>query len=63
MLTDGVSSRLYQRLVVQHQLASSVSAYQESMALGSPFRIQATARPGVELEELEREIDARLPGA
>ncbi|MBI4718864.1 MAG: insulinase family protein [Planctomycetes bacterium] len=57
VLTSGISSRLYQKLIYQNELAVDVSAYQSSMLLGSLFYIQATAKPGVRLEALESAID------
>lgn len=60
ILTDGISSRLYQRLVYKDELALDVTAFQESMLLGSLFRIRATARPGVDLEAVEKAIDEEI---
>ncbi len=60
VLSDGISSRLYQKLVYENPLASDVSAYQESMLLGSLFRIEATAKPGVDLQQIEQAIDETL---
>ena len=59
-LGDGISSRLYQALVYERPLASEVTAYQESRLLGSLFTIEATARPGVPLDQLEQAIDEVL---
>jgi predicted Zn-dependent peptidase len=59
-LAQGISSRLYQKLVYQNSLASEVQATQESMLLGSLFRIEATAKPGVELDRIEQAIDEVL---
>ena len=47
-------------LVYEKQIAQDVSAYQQSMTLGSVFTIDATARPGHTAEELETAIDAEL---
>jgi zinc protease len=52
----GKSSRLYRRLVIDKQLALSVSARQESHSLVSVFAISAIAQPGVTTELLEQEI-------
>jgi predicted Zn-dependent peptidase len=57
ILTDGISSRLYRRLITEDKLALDVSAYQESRMLGSLFHVQATARAGVDLERLEQTMD------
>jgi len=60
ILGGGKSSRLYKRLVYDRQIAQDVSANQNSLILGSVFQIQATAKPGVKPEELERAIDEEL---
>lgn len=57
ILSSGISSRLYQRLIYEKPLASEVRASQSSMKLGSLFVIEATARPGVSLDDLEKGID------
>lgn len=57
VLSDGITSRLYQKLVYDNPLATEVTAYQESRLLGSLFRIEATAKPGIELDQLEQAID------
>ena len=60
ILGSGRSSRLYRKLVYEKQIAQNVTAYQNSLILGSMFQIQATARPGHSAEELERAIDEEL---
>jgi len=60
VLADGKNSRLYRRLVYDTQMAQDVTAYQESGALGSSFRIIATARPGHTAAELALAIDEEL---
>ena len=60
MLGEGRSSRLYKKLVYEKQIAQNVSAYQYSLTLGSIFVIEATARPGHTLEELEAAIEEEL---
>ncbi len=60
ILGGGKSSRLYKRLVYEKRIAQDVSAQQYSLALGSLFTIDATAKPGVKPEDLEREIDEEL---
>lgn len=59
-LGGGKSSRLYKKLVYEKQLALDVDASQQSLMLNSVFQIQATARPGVKPEELEKGIDEEL---
>ena len=60
ILGGGKSSRLYKRLVYDRQIAQDVNANQYSLILGSVFQIQATAKPGVKPEELEKAIDEEL---
>ncbi len=60
VLGDGRSSRLYKKLVYERQIAQSVNAYQNSAMLSSAFGIEATARPGHTLQELETAIDEEL---
>lgn len=56
LLTSGKNSRLHKRLVYDLQIASDVSGYQGGSKLNSEFQIMATARPGHDLEELDRVI-------
>ncbi len=60
ILGGGKSSRLYKRLVYDKRIAQDVHATQYSLALGSIFTIEATAKPGVSLARLELEIDEEL---
>src|SRR5687767_4799005 len=60
ILGGGKSSRLYKRLVYEKRIAQDVSAQQYSLSLGSIFSIQATAKPGIKPEELEKTIDEEL---
>lgn len=60
ILSSGKTSRLYKALVYEMQIAQDVSAYQLSCALGSTFRLSATASEGHTLEELEEAIDVEL---
>jgi zinc protease len=59
-LGGGKSSRLYKKLVYEKQIAQDVSAFQQSLTLGSVFQITATARPGHTAGELEAAIDTEL---
>jgi zinc protease len=54
ILGGGKSSRLYKKLVYEKQIAQDVTAQQYSLSLGSVFTIQATAKPGINPEDLER---------
>jgi zinc protease len=60
VLSKGISSRLYQRLVVKEPLVSEISAYQASKMLGSLFMVEATAREGVSLDRVEAVVDEVL---
>jgi zinc protease len=60
VLANGKNSRLYKRLVYDMQIAQDVTAYQGSAALGSAFRIIATARPGHTAAELKSAIDEEI---
>ncbi len=60
ILAGGKSSRLYNKLVYELQLAQEVSAAQDAYALTSIFDVQAFARPGHTAPELEAAIDAEL---
>jgi len=59
-LARGKASRLYERLVHERQLATSVRAMQRSMELQSFFVIEAMAAPGHTTQELEKVIDEEL---
>ncbi|HUU34862.1 MAG TPA: pitrilysin family protein [Vicinamibacterales bacterium] len=60
LLSDGKNSRLYKRLVYDLQIAQDVVAYQQSQGLGSVFMIQATARPGTSLDEIQKVVDEEI---
>ena len=62
ILGGGKSSRLYKSLVYEKRIAQDVVAHQYSLALGSIFAIEATAKPGIKPEQLEQAIDAELDG-
>jgi zinc protease len=57
VLSGGYTSRLYQGLVVDNALASDVSAYQQSLLLGSMFVVELTGRKGVDMGKLEAAAD------
>ena len=54
VLVMGKSSRFYKRLVYEEQVATDVRAYYSGGEIGSQFVIQATAKPGGDLAEVER---------
>ena len=60
ILGGGKSSRLYNKLVYDLQLAQEVSADQDAYALTSIFNIEALARQGHTAAELQPIIDAEV---
>ena len=56
----GRSSRLYRRLVYERQIATQVTSYHDALRMDGSFRLYATARPGHDLNELQREIDGQI---
>jgi zinc protease len=60
ILSDGKASRLYRALVYEREIAQDVAAYFSGNELSGLFLVQATARPGVSLADLEAAIDAEL---
>ena len=60
ILSDGKNSRLYKSLVYDKQIAQDVNAYQSSMEIAGVFHIVATAKPGISLDQLKKEIDSEL---
>lgn len=57
VLSRGKASRLYQRLVHKDQLATAVTAQQNTMELQGIFTIEAMAAPGHTTQELAAAID------
>lgn len=60
LLGGGKSSRLYKKLVYEKQIAQDVSVSNNSAALTSVMTLQATAKPGVKIEDLEKAINEEL---
>lgn len=60
LLAGDKASRLYQRLVTQDGLATSVQADVDANELGSQFGIIVTVKPGVELAKVEAVLDDEL---
>jgi zinc protease len=55
------TSRLYRSLVIEQKLATSAGAYYRGSALDlATFRVYASPRPGITLDELEVAVDAEL---
>ncbi len=60
ILTQGKTSRLYQKLVYEMRIAQDLRAYQSSREMSGVFEIRATAAPGHTLAEVEHAIDTEL---
>ena len=60
ILGGGKSSRLYNKLVYEKQIAQDVQVQNQNLLLGSVFDLQATAKPGVKPEDLEKAINTEL---
>src|SRR4029077_16360946 len=54
------TSRFYKRLVYDDQIATDASAFVDLREIGGEFRVQATARPGQVLGQVEKELDEEL---
>ncbi len=60
ILTRGKTSRLYQKLVVEHKIAQDVTAYQAGRELAGSFGIVITVRSGEDLKRAEAMADAEV---
>lgn len=60
ILSDGLSSRLNRVLVYDKQMATNVNAGLFAGEIAGIFFVQATARPGASLDEIEKIIDAEI---
>jgi len=60
ILCGGESSRLYQKLVKEKELASNVSCFAAGRAGPSAFQISASVRPGKDPKELEGMISEEI---
>lgn len=60
VLGQGESSRFYQRLVKEKQLASEVNVQADTRIGTSQLYISANPRPGVKVEDLEKAIDQEI---
>jgi len=60
VLTGSKNGRLVKSLVFEKQIAQDISCFQYSANLTGMFIIVATAKPGVALEKLKKEIEAEL---
>ena len=59
-LSQGKSSRFYKRLVYEDQIATDAAAAVDLREIGGQFRVQATARAGQSLAQVEKELDEEL---
>jgi zinc protease len=60
ILGQGESSRFYQRLVKEKQLAAEVNVQSDARIGVSQLYISANPRPGVKVEDLEKAIDEEI---
>ena len=60
ILSEGKTSRLYQRLVFEDQIASNVASFAFPLEIAGMFGVIATAMPGVDLADLEAVIDEEI---
>jgi zinc protease len=60
VLSRGKTSRFYKRLVYDDQIATDANAYVDLREIGGQFRVQATARPGQSLAQVEKDLDEEL---
>ena len=60
ILGQGQSSRMYEHLVREKQLASQVNVRADARIGPSLFYVSATARPGVKAEDLEKAMDEEI---
>jgi len=60
VLSQGKTSRFYKRLVYDDQIATNANAFVDLNEIGGQFDIQATARPGQGLAQVEKELDEEL---
>ncbi len=60
ILSTGRTSRLQSNLIYDKELVQTVFAGNGTNEVGGLFQIQATARPGKSLDDIEKEIDAEI---
>jgi len=60
VLSAGRGSRLQSNLIYGKELAQNIGAFNGSREIAGTFSIQATARPGKTLDEIEKEINAEI---
>ncbi len=60
ILSSGRGSRLQSNLLYGKEMVSSVNGFNNTGEIAGTFQIQATARPGKSLDDIEKEIIAEL---
>ena len=60
VLSTGKTSRLYKRLVYDDQIATAASAFLDAREIGSQFVVIGTARPDVQIADVERALREEL---
>ncbi len=60
VLSAGKSSRFYKRLVYDDQIATNANALVSANEIAGQFRVQASAKPGGNLAQVEKELDEEL---
>ena len=60
ILGGGKNSRLYKRLVIEDQLATSAGAFLYDRLLAGQVMISVDAKPGVSLEKIEKVVNEEL---
>lgn len=60
VLGGGKTSHLYKRLVYQDQVATSATAGNDGNEIGGQFDLTLTARPGADVDKMERAADEEL---
>ncbi len=60
VLSDGLSSRLYQRLIVKDKLASEAGAFLDGRQLGSLFYVDLTLTDGANVDAAIKAVDETI---
>src|SRR2546425_10796572 len=60
VLASGKTSRLYKRLGYDEQTATDVSGYVDPREISGQFGIVVTARPGRDLDQIEKAVDEEI---
>ena len=60
ILSSGRGSRLQSNLIYGKEMVQQVGAFNGTNEIGGAFQIQATARPGKSLDDIEKEINLEI---